>query len=298
MATMQSGDARATFGRGFSRILLAAVLAGLWFPWAGEARQRDPDTAEAALNQARTLKKKLDAEQSAAVSDYLRCIRLYKRVYMSDPHFEGSDDAIYEAASLYQEIAARFRDPAYDLEAVQLLRFLIKDYPASPFRPYAILRLAAMGPAREAMSETASSVPALSPLPEKAVRPQSQTGPAPATSQAAQAGARAAAVRSIRCQSEADRTSVTIDFDERATCQAQRISNPDRLFFDCSNTWLVLDAPDSIVTVNDRFLRRIRAAQFQPGVVRIVLDLKPGADCTVSETTNPFRIAVEIKGGQ
>jgi len=298
MAGMQSGKARARLGREFTRILLAAVLAGLWFPWPGEGRQRDPDTAATALNQARTLKKKLDADPSAGAGDYLRCIRLYKRVYTSDPHFEGSDDAVYEAATLYQEIAARFKAPEYDLEAVQLLRLLMKDYPASPFRPYAILRLAAIGPAQEAMSEPAPGVPRPSRLPDKVVQPQSKAGPVPDQSPAPQAGVRAAAVRSINYRSEADHTRVTIDFDERAGYQVQRISNPDRFFLDFSNTWLVLDTSDSIVPVNDRFLRRVRAAQYQPGIVRIVLDLRPGAECTVSETPNPFRIVVEIRGGQ
>ena len=298
MAVMQSGKARPRWGRVSTRILLAAVLAGLWSPWPGATQQWDPGTAEAALNQARALKKKLDADQSAGTSDYLRCIRLYRRVYMSDPHFEGSDDAIYEAASLYQEMAARFRDPAYDLEAVQLLRFLIKDYPASPFKPYAILRLAAIGPAREVMSETASGFPPPPQVPEKAVQPQLSAGSAPPRSEGAPAGAPAAAVRSIHYRSEAEYTHVTIDFDEPASYQGQRLSNPDRFFLDFSNTWLVLETSDSIVPVNDRYLRRVRAAQYQPGIVRIVLDLRPGADCTVSETRNPFRIVVDIRGGQ
>lgn len=298
MTAMQSGKARVKWGRGFTRILLAAILAGSWFPCSGEAQQSDRYTAEAALKQARELKKKLDVDQSTGISDYLRCVRLYKRVYLSDPHFEGSDDAIYEAASLYQEMAARFRDPAYDLEAVQLLRFLIKDYPASPFKPYAILRLAAIGPAQEAMSETTTSVPAPPQVPAKAVEPQTKAGSAPVQSARAPAGAPAAAARNIRYRSEADCTRVTIDFDERTSYQSQRLSNPDRFFLDFSNTWLVLDTSDSIVPVNDKYLKRVRAAQYQPGIVRIVLDLKPGTDCTVSETQNPFRIVVEIRGGE
>ncbi len=290
MAAMESGKARARCGRGFSWILLASALAGLWSPWSGAAQESNPVTAAAALNQARALKKKLDADQSAGTADYLRCIRLYKRVYTSDPRFDGSDDAVYEAASLYQEIAARFKDPAYDLEAVQLLRFLIKEYPASPFKPYAILRLAALGPAQEARADTASSVPAASQVPVKSVQPQPVA--------AAEAGVRAAAVRSIQCRSEADHTRVTIELDERAGYQVQRISNPERFFLDFSNTWLVLDTPDSIVPADDIYLRKVRTAQYQPGVVRVVLDLKPGADCTVSETQNPFRIIVEIRKGE
>ena len=298
MAIMQSGKGRARWGRGPSRILLAALLAGVWFPWPGTAHQWDPNVAEAALKQARALKERLAADQSAGAADYLRCIRLYKRAYMSDPHFQGSDDAIYEAATLYQEMAARFKAPEYDLEAVQLLRFLIKDYPASQFRPYAILRLAAMGPAQAATSGSAPGVPAPSQETDGIVQPPSKAAPAPARSPAALEGTRAAAVRGIHYSSKADQTRVTIDLDERANYQEQRISNPDRLFFDFSNTWLVLDTSDKIIAVNDRLLRGVRASQYRRGVVRIVLDLKPGADCTVSEMSNPFQVVIDIRGGR
>jgi hypothetical protein len=298
MATMQSGKGRARWELGVSRILLAAALAGGWLPWLGEARQWDPDLAVSALDQARTLRKRLTADQSAGVDDYLRCIRLYKRVYLSDPHYQGSDDAVYEEASLYQEMAARFNAPEYDLEAVQLLRFLIREYPASQFRPYAILRLAAMGPAQAMASGPPSSVPARPETPETMPQAQPKRETVPPQSPAARQGTRAAAVRDIHYVSDAGHTRVTIDLDERATYQEQRVDNPDRVFFDFSNTWLVLDNTDNNIAVNDRLLRRIRVAQYRPGIVRVVLDLQPGTDCTVSEMSNPFRVVIDIRAGQ
>jgi hypothetical protein len=289
MTIMQIANVRARWGGGLSHILLAAALAGAWLPWIGEAQQWDPDVAEAALNQARTLRKRLAADQSAPKDEYLRCIRLYERVYMSDPRYQGSDDAVYEEASLYQEMAARFKAPEYDLEAVQLLRFLMKEYPASQFRPYAILRLAAMGPAQAVASGPASSVPATPQAPDRELQAQSP---------AAREGMRAAAVRNIQYMSKADHSLVTIDLDQRASYQQQRISDPDRLFFDFSGTWLVLDTSDNVIAVNDRLLRKIRAAQYRPGIVRVVLDLQPGTDYTVSETSSPFRVVIDIRGGQ
>jgi hypothetical protein len=268
---------------------LAAILAWVSFSRPGAARQWDPEAAETALKQARELRKRFSADQPASTDDYLRCIRLYRHVYLSDPHFPGSDDAIYEAAALYQEMAARFNAPEYDREAAQLLRFLIKDYPTSQFRPYAVLRLAAMGPARAGPPTGVPGVPARPQAWEKDVQSESRAGPAPA---------RAAAVRGIRHSSTAEYTRVTIDLDARASYQQERISNPDRVFFDFSNTWLVLDSNDQVIAVNDQFLRKIRAAQHRPGVVRIVLDLGQGADCAVSEMSNPFRIIIDIRRGQ
>jgi len=298
MAIMQSGKRRARWGRRLPRILSAAILAWVSFSRPSAAQQWDPEAAETALKQARELRKRFSADQPAGTDDYVRCIRLYRRVYLSDPHFPGSDDAIYEAAALYQEMAARFNAPEYDREAAQLLRFLLKDYPTSQFRPYAVLRLAAMGPARAGPPTGVPGIPARPQARGKDVQSESRAGPGPAQSPAAQGTARAAAVRGIHYRSAAEYTRVTIDLDERASYQEQRISNPDRVFFDFSNTWLVLDSNDQAIAVNDQFLRKVRAAQHRPGVVRIVLDLGQGADCAVSEMSDPFRIIIDIRRGQ
>jgi hypothetical protein len=292
---MRSGNGRERRGGGLPRILLAALLVSAPTPKQAAAQRWDTEAAEAALKQARELRQKLSADQPADSNDYLRCIRLYQRVYLSDPHFTGSDDAIYEAATLYQEMAARFNAPEYDREAAQLLRFLIKDYPGSQFRPYAVLRLAAMGPARAGPPSGVPGVTAQQQPERKEVPSQLGAEPPPTELPATHGVASAAAVRAMHCKSMPDYTRVTIDLDQHADYQQQWATNPDRFFCDFSNTWLVLEGSESIIDVNDRLLRRIRAAQHQPGVVRIVLDLAQGAACSVSEMSDPFRVVIDVR---
>lgn len=292
MAGMRSGKCRARGNRSLRRILLAAILVWVSSSCPGTAQQWDTQGAEAALKQAREFRKNFSPDRSADTNTYLRCIRLYERVYSLDPHFSGSDDAIYEAATLYQEMAARFQASEYDTEAAKLLRFLIKDYPASQYRSYAILRLAAMGPTRAGPS---TGVPGKSQAQQGTVQSGSKPGSAPTQPPAPQEVARAAAVRGIQRRATAEYTRVTIDLDERASYQMQRISDPDRVFIDFSNTWLVLDTSDKVIAVNDPFLRRIRAAQNQPGVVRVVLELRQDTDFKVSELANPFRVVIDIR---
>jgi hypothetical protein len=292
---MRSGKGRERRGEGLPRILLAALLVSLPAPWQAAAQRWNTEAAETALKQARELRQKLSADQPVDSNDYLRCIRLYRRVFLSDPHFTGSDDAIYEAATLYQEMAARFNAPEYDREAAQLLRFLIKDYPGSQFRPYAVLRLAAMGPARAGPPAGLPGVAARQQPQSREVPSKPGVEPAPTQSPAAQMAAPAAAIRAIHCTSTPDYTRVTIDLDRRAEYQQQWARNPDRFFCDFSNTWLVLDGSGAVIDVNGRLLRRIRAAQHQPGVVRVVLDLAQGTDCTVSEMSDPFRVVIDVR---
>ena len=292
---MRSGRGRDKGGERLPRFLLAALLVSVPAPWQAAAQRWDTQAAEAAMKDARELRQRLSADQPADPNDFLRCIRLYQRVYLSDPHFTGSDDAIYEAAALYQEMAARFNAPEYDREAAQLLRFLIKDYPGSQFRPYAVLRLAAMGPARAGPPSGVPGVAARQQPQGRDVPSKLNSEPDPAHSPAAQGGAPAAAIRAIHYTSTPDHTRVTIDLDRRAEYQQQWARNPDRFFCDFSNTWLVLDGSGAVIDVNGRLLRRIRAAQHQPGVVRVVLDLAQGADCTVSEMSDPFRVVIDVR---
>ena len=101
-------------------------------------------------------------------------------------------------------------------------------------------------------------------------------------------------VRSIRHSSAAKYTRVVIELDGRVPHQEKRLSDPKRIYFDLSNASLGPKASPKAIIVKDRFLRRVRAAQNQPGIVRIVLDLAEGTNCTVSELSDPFRIVIDI----
>ena len=48
--------------------------------------------------------------------------------------------------------------------------------------------------------------------------------------------------------------------------------------------------------VSDRYLKGVRGAQNQAGVVRVVLDLKMLRDFHVFIMTDPYRLVIDIKG--
>lgn len=84
----------------------------------------------------------------------------------------------------------------------------------------------------------------------------------------------------------------TADFQYRT----DRVSNPDRLFFDLESTRIALGQKGQITfPVNDPRLRQIRVALTQPGVSRVVFDLEPEVQYTASRLANPPRLIVELR---
>ena len=279
--------------------LFICILAG-----PSSAMQWDREEAENALGLAREQRGQLTDAQSSDRSDYLRCIRLYKRVWLSDPHYGGCDDAVYEAALLYQEMSEKFSAPEYAQEAADLLRFLLKDYNLSPFRRDARARLSTLnGPVPQPAQAPRTQVAAAQPSAEKTAS-RSSTMPLdvlPAARPADHAAAipvpnkRPAVVQSIRHWSTSDRTRVMIDLDGPVQYQSGMISNPDRLYFDLSGAELDRGLFGKTITVGDALLKQIRTGQNKPDVARVVLDFGRPSQVSVSELSNPFRIVIDIR---
>jgi N-acetylmuramoyl-L-alanine amidase len=78
-------------------------------------------------------------------------------------------------------------------------------------------------------------------------------------------------VTGVRHWSTPDYTRVAIDVEQEVKFGSQRISNPDRIFFDLRDTKLASTLVGKTFDVDDGFLKKIRVAEFQPGRTRIVL---------------------------
>ena len=104
------------------------------------------------------------------------------------------------------------------------------------------------------------------------------------------------AVTAVRFWSFPDVTRVAIETVEEFRFRSDRISNPERLFFDIfgARMRLAKKGPHS-VRVGDRLLRQLRIAETLPGVTRIVFDLQSDAEFTASQLTNPNRLIVELR---
>jgi N-acetylmuramoyl-L-alanine amidase len=91
-------------------------------------------------------------------------------------------------------------------------------------------------------------------------------------------------------------TRVAVETNGPFRFRSDRLDNPDRLFFDLLSAKPREGVKGVQVTpVGDKLLKRIRVAETQPGMTRVVLDLESSVDFTASQLTNPDRLVIELR---
>jgi N-acetylmuramoyl-L-alanine amidase len=103
-------------------------------------------------------------------------------------------------------------------------------------------------------------------------------------------------VTSIRHWSTPDYTRVAIDVEQEIKFESQRISSPDRIFFDLRDTKLASTLVGKTFDVDDGFLKKIRVAQYQPGRTRVVLEVDDLSEYNYFMLPNPYRLIIDIHG--
>jgi N-acetylmuramoyl-L-alanine amidase len=102
-------------------------------------------------------------------------------------------------------------------------------------------------------------------------------------------------VTGIRHWSSADSSTVVVDLQDQVQYEDHRLSDPERIYFDLHDTALAPGLFGKTIEVRDALLVRVRIAQPTPGVTRVVLETKSGADFSVSMEMNPYRLVVEVR---
>jgi N-acetylmuramoyl-L-alanine amidase len=102
-------------------------------------------------------------------------------------------------------------------------------------------------------------------------------------------------VTGLSYRSYPDHTEVVITLSHKAVFTNNRLSNPDRLYFDIKNCGMGREVKPVIPVVNG-VVRSVRAAQFSGGTVRVVLDLEQAAAFKVADQDDPARIVVAVYG--
>ncbi len=105
-------------------------------------------------------------------------------------------------------------------------------------------------------------------------------------------------VTGVRHWSTPDYTRVAIDVEQEVKFASQRISHPDRIFFDLRGTKLASTLVGKTFDVDDGFLKKIRVAEFQPGRTRIVLEVDDLASYDAFLLPDPYRLIIDIHGKQ
>jgi N-acetylmuramoyl-L-alanine amidase len=106
-------------------------------------------------------------------------------------------------------------------------------------------------------------------------------------------------VTDVRFWTTGETTRVAIEVSGEFSYKSDRLTNPDRVFFDIEESRVALKAgrPEA-QNVADKRVRKIRLAQQRGDISRVVIDLEPGVDYTVSQLSNPERLMVELRSSK
>ena len=160
----------------------------------------------------------------------------------------------------------------------------------------------------ELASEGQSNSRASAAPPTPAATPQTRRSPDRSASQdrdqvqdrdsgAASVNGSHAEITRIRTWNADTYTRIEIDLRAPVTYRASRISDPDRIYFDLDHAQLASSLIHEPIEVDQGgFLKAVRVAQNQNGVVRVVLEVNQVKDYSVFLLKNPARLVVDVYG--
>jgi N-acetylmuramoyl-L-alanine amidase len=101
-------------------------------------------------------------------------------------------------------------------------------------------------------------------------------------------------ILNIRHWSSSDYTRLVIDMDSDAQFKKNLLDDPNRIYFDISNATLIKDLHNKTFSIKDKFIEKVRVAQYKPGTVRVVVDFSEFSACSVFKLQDPSRIVIDV----
>jgi N-acetylmuramoyl-L-alanine amidase len=268
------------------------------------------ESAKRTLERANRWRADLDGtpKDQRQAEDYLKVIRLYRKVYDTAPASNMASIALSIAAEMYHEMGGQF-GAEYWREAIVTYEFLRKEYPNSRYGDDALFNVAQIQFTylKEHEAARANYQALLRQYPKsryagkarealKLIDKELATGGTPAPPTAAPPGRGRVQVRNVRYWNAKDFTRVVIDLESEVKYQEARIANPDRIFLDLFQTELSTVLSGKSFELGEGLLNRIRVAENRAGVTRVVLEVSHADNYSVFSLPNPFRLVVDILG--
>lgn len=104
-----------------------------------------------------------------------------------------------------------------------------------------------------------------------------------------------AKIKDIRHFSSPEYTRIVIDLSSPVEFSKNRLSNPDRLYFDLKNSAIAKEIKASL-PVGDGIVKAIRASQFKDDTVRIVFDIEEITEYKSFLIEDPARMVIDLYG--
>ena len=106
-------------------------------------------------------------------------------------------------------------------------------------------------------------------------------------------------ITAVRHWSQGEVTRIAIEATGEFHFKADRLHTPERLFFDLIGTKPQLGSHDSrgvsTIVLGDQYVKRVRVAETQRDVTRIVFDLETDVEFATSQLANPDRLMIELR---
>ena len=293
----------------------------------GFAVTRHTDLAEKAYLHAVQLQQKLQAKPASrrTAAEYERVIREYRDVYLYDFAYAKAPLASQTMGDLYVEMGRRFHDPDYFNSAIKSYQYTASQYPGTSMARESAFAVGNVyleglndseqaadayqaflenypsssnsGEAKEKLKGIADAQAAR----EHQKSASDDSGGSPGNTETSGANGNDSSgspveVTDIHNWVGPNYTRVVIEARGQFQYTTLRLSNPDRIVFDLSNTHLSHDLMKKSLPLDGAFLRDIRVGQFKPNVTRVVLDVKDISNFSASSVPNPFRLIIDVHG--
>jgi len=304
----------------FMRLALLAVLAAGWMgfslqPAEAQSQAQRKKTAAAQFERAERMRTALNGKpaRQRTAREYLQLVNTFRRVYLITPHAAEVPAALLAVAETYQEMGRQF-DPKHFQSAIDAYQFLLHEYPTNRYRMDALFTIAQIQQedlgqpqaARLTYEEYIRRFPrspradqakrALADITAAREQQKKDDALAQQTAERVERSARMPQVTNIRHWNAENSTRVVVDVEDAIQWTGQRIPNPDRIFFDIYKARLSSPLSGKTIEVGSGFLKNVRVAQNQAGVVRVVLEVDQVKDYTVMVLPDPYRLVIDVYG--
>lgn len=309
-------------------ISVLLVLAMFALPASALSVAKKKEIARTQFENAERLREALNGRpaKERRLRDYQRVIEAYRRVYYVAPTSNKADASVVAIAELLVEQGRSFKSDDALKNAIGQYEFLRREYPGSKHRVEALFTIAQIYrddlsdndkaketlleflkryPRSQQADDARASLKEIEDAASQAIKAKeaSKAEPAQTVSQkdsSAETPERRAPkplVTGIRHWSTPDYTRVAIDIEDEILYDSGRIPNPDRIYFDLKDTRVSSVLKGKIFEVDDGYLKKIRIAQFAPGISRVVLEVGDDVgDISAFLLPNPYRLIVDVRG--
>jgi N-acetylmuramoyl-L-alanine amidase len=276
------------------------MLTTLCVPVAEAAAQSAQTLYTRALERERGLR---DDSRTAPLKQLRAAVSLYENLVHKFPASPYSDNALWQAGNLALLAYDEYKQAADKKTGLRLLGLLRSQYSSSSLvaRATAIVRERERGASASAavptLTSTSPAAPepaaiALAPMPSEPTVTAAELPSAPATSTSAPSSS--VVIRDVKRTELPDGVRITMEMDGEATFRAERVENPERVFFDVKNARPASALADRTLKFAGDLVREIRFGR-HPEATRVVVDLRGAESYSVFTLYEPFRVVVDVK---